>query len=116
MKLHRWNEIPVEQLNTSVTRQVLHGESLTVARLSLREGAIVPRHSHPNEQISTIESGVLRFFFDDRDVIARSGESVQIPSGIPHGVEAMEDSVAIDVFSPVREDWIRGDDAYLRNG
>ena len=39
---------------------------------------------------------------------------VVIPPGIPHMVEALEDSVATDVFAPVREDWIRGDDAYLR--
>ena len=43
-----------------------------------------------------------------------AGDSLQIPSNAPHSVEALEDSVAVDLFSPVREDWIRGDDAYLR--
>ncbi len=44
------------------------------------------------------------------------GESLQIPPHAPHMVEALEDSVAVDLFSPIREDWIRGDDAYLRGG
>jgi hypothetical protein len=43
-----------------------------------------------------------------------AGESVVIPSEVPHAVEALEDSVVLDVFSPVRDDWVRGDDAYLR--
>jgi quercetin dioxygenase-like cupin family protein len=47
-------------------------------------------------------------------MVVRTGESLQIPGGVPHRVEALEDSVALDLFSPPREDWIRGDDAYLR--
>ena len=67
-----------------------------------------------NEQITTLEKGRLRFIFDDNELIVATGESLQIPSNVPHRVEALEDSVALDLFSPVREDWIRGDDAYLR--
>jgi quercetin dioxygenase-like cupin family protein len=115
-KTHRWSEIPAEQMNDAVTRQVMHTDTMTVARLRLRRGAVVPRHSHTNEQVSTVESGALRFRFDDAEVIVRTGESLQIPGGLPHAVEALEDSVALDLFSPCREDWIRGDDAYLRGG
>ena len=43
-----------------------------------------------------------------------AGESVLIPGGVPHRVEALDDSVVLDVFAPRREDWLRGDDAYLR--
>jgi quercetin dioxygenase-like cupin family protein len=114
MKLHRWSAVPVETMNTLVTRQVVHTDTMTMARLALRRGALVPRHSHPNEQVSTIESGWLRFIFDDSTCDVRSGESVQIPINVPHAVEALEDSVAFDLFSPVRADWIAGDDSYLR--
>jgi quercetin dioxygenase-like cupin family protein len=116
MKVHRWTEIPAEQMNESVTRQVIHTDTMTVARLVLREGAVVPRHSHPNEQISNVESGLLRFVFDHGEVEVRAGESMQIPGNVPHAVHAIENSVALDLFSPVREDWLRGDDAYLRAG
>ena len=115
MNLHRWANIPVEPMNETVTRQVLHTESMTVARLTLAAGAVVPRHSHPNEQISTVESGVLEFRLSNGEIVTvRAGESLQIPPGEPHEVHALEPSVALDVFSPPRKDWIRGDDAYLR--
>jgi quercetin dioxygenase-like cupin family protein len=115
MKLHCWNEIPVERLTPTATRQVIHTDTITMARLALAEGAVVPRHAHVNEQISTVESGRLKFVFDDSEMIVAAGQSLQIPSGVPHRVEAIEDSIALDVFSPVREDWVRGDDAYLRS-
>ena len=114
MKLHTWSDIPVEQLNELVTRQVLHTDLITMSRLSLKKGAVVPRHQHVNEQITTLEKGRLRFIFDGSEVNVETGESLQIPSNVPHRVEALEDSVALDLFSPVREDWIRGEDAYLR--
>ena len=114
MALERWNDIPREKMNDLVTRQVLHGDTMTVARLELREGAFVPMHSHSNEQISMIAAGALRFDIGGQEVVVRAGEMLQIPSNVPHSALALEDSVAIDLFSPVREDWRRGDDAYLR--
>lgn len=114
MTPHRWNEIEAEQLNPQATRKVLHTDGMTIARLWLTKGAIVPRHQHINEQVTTMESGRLRFFFDDGDVFVSAGESLVIPPNKPHGVEALEDSVALDLFTPRREDWITGDDAYLR--
>jgi quercetin dioxygenase-like cupin family protein len=116
MKVHRWADIPAEVLNEGLTRQAVHTDMMTVARLALRKGAVVPRHSHPNEQISTIESGRLRFIFDDGVIEASTGESVEIPGNVAHAVHALEDSVALDLFAPRREDWLRGDDAYLRAG
>lgn len=114
VKLHRWDSLPVEKMTETVSRQVVHTDTMTLARLALRKGAMVPRHSHPNEQVSTIESGRLRFVFDDGETVVSAGESLQIPGGVPHAAEALEDSVALDLFSPPRADWIRGDDAYLR--
>ena len=114
MKLHRWNDVPVEQLNPLVARQVVHSERITMSLLRLRKGAVVPRHQHENEQVTTMEEGRLRFIFDDGESIVSAGESLEIPSNVPHSVEALEDSLALDLFAPRREDWIRGDDAYLR--
>jgi quercetin dioxygenase-like cupin family protein len=114
MKIHSWNEIPVEQMTDAVTRQVVHTDTMTIARLHLKKGAVVPRHSHPNEQVSTVQAGSLRFIFDDGEAIVRTGESMQIPGNAPHSVEALEDAIALDLFSPPRADWISGDDAYLR--
>lgn len=115
MKLHSWDQVPLEELNESATRRVVHSDRMTTARIALKKGAVVPRHSHENEQISHVLEGSVLFQFDDHEVTARAGDLVQIASGEPHRVEALEDSLAMDVFQPVRQDWISGDDSYLRN-
>jgi quercetin dioxygenase-like cupin family protein len=114
MNHYKWEEIEVETLKEGLTRQVVHCDTITIARIGLAKGAIVPRHSHPNEQVSTIVSGRLHFILDDVQFEAGAGESVQIPGDVPHEVRALEDSQALDVFSPAREDWRTGNDAYLR--
>ena len=114
MTHHRWADVPREQLNPQLARQVIHGAKMTVARLYLSKNAVVPRHSHANEQITLLQEGRLRFVFDDGEAAVEAGEIMQIPPDSPHSVVALEDSVALDLFAPVREDWIRGDDAYLR--
>jgi quercetin dioxygenase-like cupin family protein len=114
MNVYDWNAIPEEQLNPLVTRRAVHTDRMTIAKLRLSKGAIVPLHQHENEQVSMIDEGALRFEIGGRDVVVRTGESLVIPSNVPHLVEALEDSVATDVFTPSRQDWISGDDAYLR--
>ena len=114
MQTYRWDEVENEQLSAAVSRQVIHAETMTLARISLKKGSVVPEHSHHNEQISTVERGALKFILAGVEKVVRAGDMLRIPPHVPHSVEALEDSVAVDLFSPRREDWIRGDDAYLR--
>ena len=114
MQLYQWNAIEKEQLNPTFARQVIHGDSMTVARVFLKKGCVVPEHSHPNEQICMVDQGVLQFVFSGEVVVVKAGEALRIPALVPHSAEALEDSAGFDLFSPPREDWIRGDDAYLR--
>ncbi|HZO50574.1 MAG TPA: cupin domain-containing protein [Gaiellaceae bacterium] len=114
MHVQRWHAEPVEQLSARIGRQVLHTDSMTLARITLAKGALVPTHAHENEQIATVLEGRLRFRVGDEELVVAAGESVPLASGVPHEVEALEDSVVLDVFAPVREDWLRGEDAYLR--
>lgn len=114
MQVRRWHEEPVEPLSASIGRQVLHTESLTLARITLAAGAHVPRHDHESEQIANVLEGRVRFTIGDEVQVVAAGESVSVPSFAPHEVEALEDSVVLDVFSPARADWLRGEDAYLR--
>jgi len=109
-----WDAEPVEPLNDRIGRQMLNGDAMTLARITLTQGAVVPEHSHPNEQIATVLSGRLRFRLGDEERIVEAGSSLLIAGDVPHEVEALEDSVVLDAFAPRREDWIRGDDAYLR--
>lgn len=116
MKTHRWSDITREQLNPDFARQAIHTERMTIARVFLRAGSAVPRHSHENEQVSVVEKGKLKFIFDDHEVIVPAGECMQIKPNAPHRVEAIEETEGYDLFAPVRTDWLQGDDAYLRGG
>jgi quercetin dioxygenase-like cupin family protein len=95
-------------------RQVIHGQKMTVARIHLAKGCVVPEHSHEHEQISMVMEGTLKFLIEGREVTLGAGDVLHIPSRAPHRVEALEDSLVTDVFSPVRDDWRTGDDTYLR--
>lgn len=90
-----------------------------LSRIQLAKGCIVPRHSHANEQIAFILSGALRFSIGEegsaQDYIVRAGEVLVIPGNVPHLAEALEDTDNLDIFAPPREDWISGNDAYLRS-
>ena len=105
MKHYRWSSITEEQVNPNVRRRYLNAERMTVGRFELKAPGILEPHSHENEQVTCIISGALKFKFKDGDVVARAGDVVQIPSWAEHGVEILEDTVAIDVFTPIRSDW-----------
>lgn len=114
MEKMSWEKLEGERLSKLISRQMLSGENATVARLLLARGAVVPRHYHVSEQFSLILSGALKFVFDDREVLVNAGEVLFIPANVPHSAVALEDTVDVDFFAPRREDWIRKEDAYLR--
>lgn len=114
MQLYNWEAVKTEPLNAQLSRKVIHTGSMTIARLELKKGCTVPEHSHVNEQVSTVETGALLFYIGGGEQVVRAGESLVIPPHQPHRVDALEDTTVVDVFSPARADWIRGDDAYLR--
>jgi quercetin dioxygenase-like cupin family protein len=113
--VYKWDDVEEETLKKGVRRKFIHGESAMIARFDLAKGEIVPEHSHHNEQLSYIVSGALKFVLGGKDeVIVRGGEVLVIPSNLPHSAETLEDCVAIDVFSPPRQDWIDKTDSYIR--
>ena len=109
-----WKTLGIEQLNDKLSRQMISGENATISQLLLKKGAVVPRHSHMNEQYSWIISGTLKFVFDDREILVGAGDILVIPPNVPHSAVAVEDTVDVDIFAPRREDWIRKEDSYLR--
>jgi quercetin dioxygenase-like cupin family protein len=111
---YNWDQVEKEQLNPLLMRQVIHGDKMTVARIYLTKGCIVPEHAHANEQITVLHKGKLLFRMAGQDMVLEAGDVLHIPAHAAHQVTALEDSLAMDVFSPPREDWRTGDDAYLR--
>ncbi|HVG27258.1 MAG TPA: cupin domain-containing protein [Acidobacteriaceae bacterium] len=113
-----WADIPAEPLNPLLTRQFVSGSQGMIARMVLKKGCLVPQHRHPNEQIVHILQGALRFTLGEvgstTQYVVRAGDVLVIPGNLPHSAEALEDTIDFDIFAPPRQDWISGDDAYLR--
>ncbi|HZT73559.1 MAG TPA: cupin domain-containing protein [Terriglobales bacterium] len=116
LRHYRWDELEPEAVNPLFDRQMIVGDQLMVARIRLKKGAIVPLHSHVNEQVTYILEGALRFRIEDREIVVRAGEVLTIPSNLPHQAEAIEDTLDLDIFTPPRADWLGKRDAYLRSG
>jgi len=109
-----WSSVEVEQLNPLLGRHFVVGQNIMLARVLLKKGCIVPEHSHPNEQLTYIAAGALKFWIDGKEIVVNAGECLTIPPNMPHKAEALEDTVDFDVFNPPRADWMSGTDSYLR--
>ena len=106
-RLHRWDEIALEKITEMVSQKIIWGQREMMAQIYLKRGALVPLHSHESEQMTYVLQGALRFLVDGEEVIVREGEVLHIPSTVPHQAEALEDTFELDVFSPIRADWVR---------
>jgi quercetin dioxygenase-like cupin family protein len=114
---YRWEDVPKEDVSQGFARRLISGERLMLTHVYLDKGFVVPRHSHENEQLTWILEGVLRFWLgeDESEVVdVAAGEVLHLPSNLPHKAEALEDTLDVDIFSPPRQDWLDGSDAYLR--
>ena len=113
----KWDDMPKERVNDLLDRRLITGDRMMLAHVYLKEGCVVPMHSHENEQLTYILEGRLRFWIGSEDAEPMDlgpGEVLHIPSHVPHKALALEDTLDVDVFSPPREDWISGSDTYLR--
>lgn len=113
----RWESIPKEELNPLLRRRLITGDKGMLAHVYLDKGAVVPLHSHHNEQFTYVLEGTLRFWIGDDEseqIDVHAGEVLHIPAHVPHKAEALEDTLDLDIFIPPREDWLAGTDDYLR--
>jgi quercetin dioxygenase-like cupin family protein len=114
---YRWDDMPLETLNPLIGRRLISTDRMMLAHVYLEQGAIVPTHSHENEQLTYILEGTLRLWLGDDEsqvVDLVAGEVLHIPSHLPHRAEALERTLDVDIFCPPRADWLDGSDAYLR--
>ena len=114
VRLHRWDEIALEKVTEMLSRKIVTGEREMIAQIYLKRGCLVPMHSHESEQMTYILQGALRFLVGGEEITVREGEVLHIPSSVAHQAEALEDTFELDVFSPIRGDWLDHTDDYLR--
>ena len=105
-RLFRWDEIALEKITEMISQKIVAGDREMLAQIYLKRGALVPMHSHDSEQMTYVLQGSLRFLVGGEEIIVREGEVLHIPPGVPHQAEALDDTFELDVFSPIRADWL----------
>ncbi|MGE0443932.1 MAG: cupin domain-containing protein [Vicinamibacterales bacterium] len=105
-RLHRWDEIALEKVTEMVSRKIVAGSREMLAQIYLKRGALVPVHAHDSEQMTYVLQGALRFHIGGEEIIVREGEVLHIPSGVQHQYEALDDTLELDIFSPIRAEWV----------
>jgi quercetin dioxygenase-like cupin family protein len=116
MEHYTWDEMEKEVLSPAIARKIISGEKAMVAQVFLAKGAVVPEHHHESEQITYILEGALEFEIGGKRIVVGKGQVLRIPSNVPHMAVALEDTLDLDIFSPIRHDWLKKDDDYLRRG
>ena len=84
-----------------------------LAQVYLKKGALVPMHSHESEQMTYVLQGALKFLINGEEITVREGEVLHIPSRVEHQAEALDDTFELDLFSPIRQDWLDHTDSYF---
>lgn len=116
MSLYDWDEIPEERVKKTLSRKMIVGKRVMLAKVFLKKGCVVATHKHTSEQMTFILDGLLEATLPNGKVRVGKGQVLVIPSNIEHSAVALEDTLDLDIFSPVREDWLTGQDHYLRKG
>lgn len=114
MEHYTWDAMEKEVLSPTIARKIITGENAMVAQVFLAKGAVVPEHKHESEQITYILEGALLFEIDGKEIVVGKGQVLRIPAWKSHKATALEETLDLDIFSPIREDWLKKDDEYLR--
>ena len=104
----RWAELDLDKVTQLISRKLVSGERQMLAQVYLKKGALVPRHSHESEQLTYVLEGMLKVRVAGESVVVSEGEVIRIPPGVLHQAEALTDTFELDLFSPVRGEWLEG--------
>ena len=113
VSLYRWDELALEKVTEMISRKIVTGEREMLAQIYLKKGALVPMHNHESEQITYVLQGALKFLISGEEITVREGEVLHIPSWVEHQAEALDDTFELDLFAPIRQDWLDHTDAYF---
>ena len=113
VRLHRWDEIALAKVTEMLSRKIVSGEREMLVQVYVKRGCLVPMHAHDSEQMTYVLQGALKFLIQGEEITVREGEVLHIPPGVEHQAEALEDTLEMDVFSPIRQDWLNHTDDYF---
>lgn len=89
-------------------KTLVYGDKSLLTEFKMKANSLLPRHSHPYEQTGYLISGKIRLTIGSESIDFEPGDSWCVPINVEHGAEILEDALAIEVFSPVREDYLPG--------
>ena len=101
------------EISPALRQAIVTGEREMVTQIYLKKGALVPMHSHESEQMTYVLQGAMKFLVGGEEITLREGEVLHIPSWVEHQAEALDDTFELDVFSPIRQDWLDHTDTYF---
>jgi quercetin dioxygenase-like cupin family protein len=102
-----WNTIPVEEVGNGIKRQMIVGDNIMICRFQFAPHLVTPAHDHPHEQMTLVERGQVLFMIGDEQRLVKAGDILHFPSGTWHGATMLDEEVIlIDIFSPIREDFL----------
>src|SRR5260370_24088963 len=116
MEYVSWESVPLEVMSDMISRKIVAGDKAMVAQVFLKKDAVVPEHHHESEQFTYILEGALKFEIEGKEIVVRKGEVLSIPSNFPHRAAALEDTLDLDIFSPIRSVSLTNNDSYLSIG
>ena len=111
VRLYRWDEIALEKVTEMLSRKVVSGEREMIVQVYVKRGCLVPMHAHQSEQMTYVLQGAIKFVVGGEEITVREGEVLHIPAGVEHQAEALDDTFELDLFSPIRGEWIGAPDA-----
>lgn len=102
-----WATVPKERLAEGIVRQMVHGERLMICRLTIAPGTVTTAHDHLHEQMTIVERGRVRFVLGAEEKVFGPGDVLLLPTGVWHGATMLDEEVVLlDIFSPIREDFL----------
>lgn len=100
-------QIPFKDLGEGVQRRVLsYNEDMMTVQVAFEQGAVGAEHTHPHTQCTYVLSGRFSYSVEGEAVELTPGDSIVVPSGLPHGTVCLEKGVLLDVFTPMRKDFL----------
>jgi quercetin dioxygenase-like cupin family protein len=113
--LYSFDGMPKEKIADKIFRQYVMGSQSMLVKWTLKKGAVIPLHFHPNEQITWITQGSVKVLSQGKEFIVKAGDVLIIPPNVPHEFIVLEDTVDIDFFAPARQDWLNNTATYIQN-
>jgi len=104
----------MEAVTDQLSRKIVTGEKVMAGHIWLARGCVVPLHSHEAEQYSYIFSGALKFIIEGQTIVVEPGQVLVIPSWVKHEAVALEATFEMDVFTPIRTDWLDRTASYFK--